>query len=250
MTGAIIGSAVIGAYSANEASKSAANAAKKQAASAQYAADKQYEVSMEQLAFQKEQQDKWEAIYGPVQENLASYYSNLSSDSFEAQGLQALQQSYQTSRAALDKQLASRGISSDSGLAQASQNQLNVQRMLGGAQVRATSEQQVAQQQQNFLSVGLGQQSANNAGIANAYSNQANMYGNQYTQAMQLQGQYNQMSAQAAAGVGQAIGQGINTYAMYNAMQYNPSGGYSGSQAYNANGTAQINLAPMVSPVR
>jgi len=225
MVGAMIGSAAIGAASSASAAKKASSAADAQAQASREATDASLQASREQLAFQQEQYADWERIYGPIQERLSSYNQSLSSDTFAALGLQGLQQSYTQSRTNMDRALAQRGLSS-SGAAAESLTELETQRTLGAAQIRQQAPQQVAEQQQSFLSAGLGLQSGLQAGISNAYGNQAQINMQAAGNAQALQGQYANQAASAYAGIGQSVGAGINTYMTYNALNsgVNPYG--------------------------
>ncbi len=215
---AIVGAAAIGAGASITASSKASKSSSAALASADAAAQLQYEVSMEQLAFQKEQYANWESIFGPIQENLSNYYQNISSDSIASQGIQALQTSYAQSRQNLDTALAKRGIT-DSGATVSGLSQLESARMLGKAQIQSQAPMLAAQQQQSFLSGGLGQQSSLISGISNAYGNQANMYGNRYTTGINQSNVYANQAAQAYSGIGSSIGSGINTYMNYQSNQ-------------------------------
>lgn len=217
MVGAIVGAAAIGAGTSISASKSASKSADKAYASADAASQLQYETSMEQLAFQKEQYADWENIFGPIQDNLSSYYKNLSADSVASLGIQNIEQSYVQSRQNLDTQLAKRGIT-NSGATAAGLTSLENTRMLGKAEVRSTAEQTVAQQQLGFLGAGLGLESGLQQGVSSAYSNQMNMYGQNAQNQLNQAGQYTGQAAQAYSGIGSSIGQGINSYITYNAL--------------------------------
>ena len=217
MVGAIVGSAALGAATSYSSSKSASKSADKAYASADAASQLQYETSMEQLNFQKEQYADWENIFGPIQDNLSSYYKNLSADSVASLGIQNIEQSYTQSRQNLDTQLAKRGIT-NSGATAAGLTSLENTRMLGKAEVRSTAEQTVAQQQLGFLSAGLGLQSGLQQGVSNAYSNQANILGQQSTADTNSANNYSNQAAQAYSGIGSSVGTGISSYMQYNAL--------------------------------
>lgn len=225
MTGAIIGSALIGAASSASSAKSASSAASQQAAASQAATDASLQASREQLEFQKQQYADWESIFGPIQENLSSYYQSLSPDTYAAMGLQNLQQSYTTSKQSLDRALAQRGLSTSGAAAQALTD-LESQRMLGGASIRQSAAQEVATQKQNFLALGLGQGSTLQQGVAGAYGNIASTNMQAAGNAMALQGTYANQAASAYAGIGQSLGSGLSTYMTYNALNrgVNPYG--------------------------
>ena len=215
---AIGGTAVIGAISSSSAARKSSAAASEAAAASKTAAKLQYQVSMAQLDFAKQQYNEWQGIFGPIEQNLSSYYKNLSSDTFAALGIQNIEQEYTRSREQLDTAMAKRGIT-DSGANAAGLTELENSRMLGRAQARAQAPTQVANQQLGFLSIGLGQKAQLQTDINNAYSNQINIRGQQATNSMNQSNMYSQQAAAGYAGVGQSIGQGINTYMTANAYQ-------------------------------
>lgn len=214
---AIIGAAAIGAGTSYMSSKSASKSADKAYASADATSQLQYEASMEQLDFQKKQYEDWENIFGPIQDNLSSYYKHMRPDSIASLGIQNIEQSYTQSRQNLDTQLAKRGIT-NSGATAAGLTSLENTRMLGKAEVRTNAPQQVAQQQLGFLSAGLGLQPGLQQGISGAMTNQMNVLGQQATNQQGMATQYSNQVAQAYSGIGSSIGQGINSYMTYNAL--------------------------------
>lgn len=204
MTGAIIGSAVIGAgaslYSGYQASKSQDKATEAQS-----------NASNEQINFQKQQYADWQDVYGDTQDNLASYYNNLTPDSIEALGISKIQQAHTNSVNQLDQQLAQRGLG-NSGSEALGLTMLDQNKASNIASVRANAPQQVADKQMQFLGLGLGNQSALQQGIAGAYGNQANIAGQQATA-------YGNQAGDAYNAAGQSIGGGINNYMTYQSLQ-------------------------------
>ena len=89
--------------------------------------------------------------------------------------------------------------------------------MMGRADVRNKAETQVRAEQMNFLAVGKGQQSQLQSGINSSYSNMINSMGQQAANQYGMANNYTNQANQAYAGVGQAIGSGVNAYMMYNA---------------------------------
>lgn len=191
---AIAGAAVVGAVASNKASKRANKTAAKAADS--------------ELAFNQQRYDDWKAIYGDVQENLSDYYSNISPDLYEAQGLEQFQQEFETRQQRLSESLAQRGIV-DSGLSA----QLEQQQQLGGAQERArirmAAPTLAAEEQSRFLQIGLGQnpESSVAATLANRSTTLAN----------------NAKSANIAAGKATATALGEVGNAITAVANYNPS---------------------------
>lgn len=215
--GAIIGAAAIGAGSSYLSAKSQSKAASAAYSSADAASQLEYEVSMEQLNFAKEQYSDWEDIFGPVQQNLSDYYSNISADSVASQGIQSIEQEFTRSRQALDTALAKRGITNSGATAQ-SLTDLESTRMLGRADVQANAASEAAQQQANFMNLGYGQQAQLQNSISSAYSNQMSSLGNQASTQLGLAQNYSNNAAQAYSGIGSSIGSGISSYMTYSAL--------------------------------
>ena len=215
---AIVGSAAVGAIASTSAAKSASKSAAAATSSADAAAKLQYEASSEQLAFSKQQYDDWQNIYGPIQDNLSSYYKNLSSDTVASLGIQNIEKEYNRSSQLLEQTLAKRGIT-NSGATTQGITQLESARMLGRAEVQANAPMVAAQQQQGFLSIGLGVQQQATAGINSAYGNQISLLGQQAANSISQANNYSNQAAAGYAGIGSSVGQGINTYMTYNAYQ-------------------------------
>lgn len=215
---AIAGAAVVGAGASYMSAKSASKSSSAATAAASEAAQMQNEASLAQLEFQKQQYSDWENIFGPIQENLSSYYKSMRPETLSAIGIQNIEQSYNQSKKALDTGLAQRGLTG-SGQQAASLTQLETSKTLAKAEVRTNAQQQVAQQQLGFLSAGLGLQSNLQQGISGAYTNQMNALGNQASNSLAQASNYGQQAAAGYAGIGSSIGSGISTYMTANAYQ-------------------------------
>tara|TARA_R110002012_G_scaffold281422_1_gene470487 strand:+ start:1090 stop:1692 length:603 start_codon:yes stop_codon:yes gene_type:complete len=139
---AIAGSAVLGAVVSSNAAGKATDAASK--------------ASQSELAFNQQRYDDWKEVYGPIQDNLSDYYSNLSPDMYEAQGLEAFNAEYQKAQDAVATSLAQRGIT-DSGLSAQLEQQGAVSAAQSRAAIRMDAPAKVAELQSNFLQIGLGQ---------------------------------------------------------------------------------------------
>lgn len=226
---AIIGAAAIGAGTSYMSAKSASSSADKAYASADAASQLQYETSMEQLNFAKDQYADWESIFGPVQQNLSDFYQSRSSDSIASQGIQAIETEFTRSRQQLDASLAKRGIT-NSGATAASLTQLESSRMLGRANVQANADSQLASEASNFMSLGYGQQAGLQNNISSAYSQQMANAGSQISTQNQLANQYSNQAAQAYSGIGSSVGSGISSYMTYNAL--NPATKINTSQTW------------------
>lgn len=204
---AIVGGAIIGgvatSMSADKAAESQEQATKAASASAEA-----------QLAFQKEQYQEWQDVYGPIQDNLAEFYNNYDAEEVTSLGLQNIEKEYTASKEVLIQEMAQRGMDT-SGLTAAGLTQLGAAKASEKAAVRSNAELQAVQAQQSFLGMGLGLESSLQQGIAGAYQSQTALQSQAATA-------YGQQAAAASQGVGQAIsgiGTGIATYAQIQAMQ-------------------------------
>ena len=101
MSGWVAGAVVVGSVAGAAISSRSADKASSRAAAAQDA----------QLAFEYEKYDDWMATYGPIQDNLANYYQNLTPDYYAAVGLEAFEQQQQASMLRVEENLAQRGLS-------------------------------------------------------------------------------------------------------------------------------------------
>ena len=178
---AMIGTAVIGGVVASKSAKDATKSAEKQ--------------SKDALAFEREKYDEWNEVYGPIQDNLADYYNNVTPEYYEAIGLEAFQQEQQTAMTRLDESLAQRGIDPSSGIQASLTAQSELEGAEGRAGIRRDAPRMAAQDKQSFLQIGLGQNPGNS--MSQELSNQASAAQQRATQ-----------SEQAA---GKAVGAAINT---------------------------------------
>jgi len=177
---AVAGASVVSGYMG----KKSADKASKQAAKAEAA----------ELEFAREQYEDWKATYGPLEENLASYYSNVSPELYAAQGLEAYQQEFEASMARLDESLAQRGIG-DSPIAISLRQQAGLEEAEAKAEIRRDAPRMAAEDKTRFLQIGMGQSPAQS--LQATLANQA-----------QSASQYALASEQAA---GRAVGSAITT---------------------------------------
>lgn len=148
----------VGAYSAHEAGNAADDARNSSNAATQ--------LSYENLEFAKEQYTDWKAIYGPVEQNLANFYNELTPDYFEAQGLQNQQQAYQQQQTELADYFAKNNI--ESGVQADIFAKTSMENVRQEAQIRADAPIKTAEAKSSFLSLGLGQKQNAVAGVQNA----------------------------------------------------------------------------------
>ncbi len=142
MSGWVAGATVVGAGLSYAGSKSASKAASKDSAA--------------QLAFEQEKHDDWQETYGPIEDNLASYYDNLSPEYYEVQGLEAFEKERTIAFEDLERNLAQRGITS-SGIAAKELTSESLDTAQTRASIRTQAPAMAAQDKLNFLQVGLGQ---------------------------------------------------------------------------------------------
>jgi len=190
-------------YSGQERRESAAQKSADAARNASLA------ISKESIAFQREQYNEWQSIYGPIQEQLAAYYSDI--DTANKQVVAQLQDeasSTQAQETALQAEFAQRGISG-SGIEAAAMTNMATSSAQNRAGIRSSAEEIKAQNQMNFLGLGLGQgtqmlsvnQAASSAGAntqmsgANSLNSVQTAYGN-----MQNQARMNTMSTLGGVG--------------------------------------------------
>lgn len=92
---------------------------------------------------------KWEDIFGPVMDNLSSFYSNLTPAMLATTGLEAQQKEFQAAQTQVQKQFAQRGITG--GAQAAISADMAMQNAKAKADIRRDAELQVPQLQQDFV---------------------------------------------------------------------------------------------------
>jgi len=185
VAGAVVVGAGISAYSADKASKRADKA------------------SDESIAFEQEKYDDWKEVYGPLQDNLANYYENVSPDYYAATGLEAFESQYQTALTRMDENLAQRGIDPSSGIAASLESQAELNAAETRASIRKDAPRQAAEDKSRFLQIGLGQNPGSS--YSAALQNNANTLTQQAGYAQQAAGQ-------AIGAAIPAVGRAIDAY--------------------------------------
>lgn len=228
---AIVGGigAGIGGISSLVGGISSAKAQKEAAEAQQQYMNRALDLAEDKLALFQEQQQAWESVFGPIQDNLAGYYNNLDPNSFAAKNIQNLEMEYNRANTQVNEELARRGLSG-SGAAISATAGLASDLATRRAEARANAVGQVAQQQLGFLQgVGLPQKQMITAGLSGGYDtligttgNMANVYGQQANQA-------GQMIANSFGNVGKSILQGATLGLMDSALNSNNTLGASSS---------------------
>jgi len=107
------------------------------------------------LAFEQERYDDWKSTYGGVEDNLSQYFTSLTPDYYEAQGLEAFQLEHDKELENVRTTLAQRGIS-DSGLMAQAELGFAQEAAQERASIRAEAPARVREEQFRFLQAGLG----------------------------------------------------------------------------------------------
>jgi hypothetical protein len=202
--GVMAGAAVVGAgasiYGAMKAGDAAEDAT--QASS---------EASAAELNFARENQARWDEVFGPIQDNLAKYYNNLDPNSVAATNVVGIQKAYQESQKQIDVQLAQRGMG-NSGLSAELMSKNLYSNEQSKAQARLAAPKQVAAEQASFLGLGMGLESSLQASQQSAYQSMQANANNQYNAA-------SQQEASANSSLGNVLGSGMKAYSYYNQPQ-------------------------------
>jgi len=116
-----------------------------------------------QQEFDMQRYQDWKDIYGHLQEDLGTYYENLTGETLVGKELEELQKSSQEYQTKIDETLASRGLEGSGLEAQLTADNIyntETQKALS----RSTADQRARDEKQKFLNIGLQQE----AGIANS----------------------------------------------------------------------------------
>lgn len=114
-----------------------------------------------QLDFAKQQYEDWKGIFGPIQDNLAAYYNNLTPNRIEAQGKQAIELQRDQWLSRIEEDFAARGLT-NSALQGSAVSDVERSTAMAKAEVAATAPEKAAQQKLNFLQIGYGQNPMSN----------------------------------------------------------------------------------------
>lgn len=190
MMGAAIGSAVIGGIGAVADGKAADRAHGRAS-----------DIANQRMDFNQAQLDKWEQMFGGIEENLSNYYSNLDPTKFATQSKSDFSASMDKQMSQFNDTMASKGLMTAGQTAQTAK-EAAFAKAAGNAQIDMKAPEQVAQMQQGWLQQGANQRANAISGINNAYAGQQ---GIQTNQANRL----DQSSAGWADMAGSAIGAGI-----------------------------------------
>lgn len=161
------------------------------------------DASAAQTAFEQEKYDDWKETYGPIQDNLANYYENVTPDYYASVGLEEFETQYKTSMDRLNENLVQRGIDPSSGLAVSLENQAELNAAETRAEIRRDAPVKAAEDKSRFLQIGLGQ---------NPGSSMSTTMAQQSKQASDVANAANVATGQAVQAAIPTVGTAINAY--------------------------------------
>ena len=161
-TAAVAGATVVSGYMSSRAASEASDAAS--------------DASDAQLSFEYEKYNDWNETYGPLQDNLAEYYNNVTPEYYAAVGVEKFNEEFQVGMTRISENFAQRGIDPDSALAASTQAQAELNAAETRAGIRRDAPRQAREDQRSFLQIGLGQNpgSSLSSALANSATNKAN----------------------------------------------------------------------------
>jgi hypothetical protein len=147
---AVVGSTVVSAYSANKASKAQASTAN---TTLQFEQQKYYD----QIELDEEAREKWEDMYGSIEDNLRKSIMTINKSGYEVAGHTNMERQFSDASRRLKETMAARGMVG-SGIEASTQTQLLTELAKGKAEVSSEAQRQSESDKLNkFLSLGLPQ---------------------------------------------------------------------------------------------
>ena len=176
------------------------------------------DISREYGQFAQEVWQDWEAMYGPLEDNLVNYYSNLDPDKFSTQWKAEIEQELNKEFNQFKQAAAQTGIMTSGMMLQAQRDQSYKQAM-ANAQADLAAPEHVAQMQQGFYGTfGAPQKASAQNLLGSSIMSQADLMNMGVGQQLQsrnqlinLAGQNQNAYMQSAAGYGQAAGNMFGT---------------------------------------
>jgi len=101
-------------------------------------------------AYKIQQEKEWDAMYGPIEKNLVSYYEHLNANSYVAKGNDILEQQYKGSMDRVNKELAARGLDTKGGVSTSIMADSLNMLAKSKSELQLQADDYVAQQQQQF----------------------------------------------------------------------------------------------------
>jgi len=110
--------------------------------------------------FARTQYQDWLNTFGPVQDNLSAFYSNLTPDYYASRGIEAFNKERDTELNDLNTLISQTNVGADA--AKELRKNESILAAQSKSQIRRYAGEAVANQQQQFLSIGLGNNAAGN----------------------------------------------------------------------------------------
>jgi len=179
---AIFASAVIGGISSAKASSDASKAQKGADASSRESLalqERQMNMTEDQYARTVEEYEKWKSIYGPLQEDLGTYYNNLTGTTLSNAEVARIQDASQKAMKKVSTSLAQSGRT-DNAAREYILGTMEYQAEIDKANMRSTAEERAIGAKSNFLALGLNQANnltARQAGLSNSMQANSNAQG-------------------------------------------------------------------------
>jgi len=127
-------------------------------------------IQKEQLNFYKQMYKDWYKVYGSLQEDLGTYFKNLTGDKISAKERQAIQKAMQETQEELSQMMAQRHIA-NSGLEASLYKDITFQGEIQKALSQANAEDKAVAMKSQFLGLGLGQNTQIAGGMSNVSAN-------------------------------------------------------------------------------
>lgn len=157
------GVAVKGAQTLIESGKKAGEEAERANELAVKAQQQQEEI----LQAQETSLEAWRGVYGDTEQNLREFYNNLTPQRLAATGLAQHQKQLEAAQVEIDRSFTQRGIYAPAARASLKQQAL-LESAKTKAKIRSESELKAAEAKQGFLSLGLPEKRALQAGVLGA----------------------------------------------------------------------------------
>jgi len=145
--------------------------------SANKLSDRALALQEEQLQFAKDRYQRWQTIYGPIEDNLSDFFYQLTPEKFAAQGLESFQKQFQQSQTDLTEFFAVNGI--ESGVQADLMTKSGNEAARSKAKIVQQAPFEVAAAQQSFLSIGMQKEAGAASGVSNAAANTSNLLSQQ-----------------------------------------------------------------------
>ena len=200
------------AYSQHQASNRAEDNQNQRAEQQQQLAE---QARQDQLA----ERARWDAMFGPMEKNVARFYSQLDKNYIVTKGNDALQESYKISKDSLTEQLRANGLNIEDGVGTAAMTNLASNHAQARAELYATAESKAVGLQQQALASAPRRPGS---GSQNALANQMQIdNGRSRADALALQG--NQTDTRNLLDIARGAGAVYGEYQSQNRGAYTPT---------------------------